>query len=119
MELYKKVEIKSEKDLPKKDGEYFAHLSELEEERFLSIIHYDKNDSNDWLESIDWYLRPVDEKELQEQKPKITDEEIEKWAFKMISGIERKKMNVTILWGLIEGAKAMRDNEIKDNEQKE
>jgi len=59
-------------------------------------------------------------KELQEQKPvKITDEEIEKWAEKdiVMDDMDDDILYYALLMGKILGAKAMRDNEIKDNEQ--
>jgi len=61
---------------------------------------------------------------LKAQQPGITDEEIEKWAEKW--ELNDKVFEDTIMpfifeykTGLIHGAKAMRDNEIKDNKQKE
>uniref|UniRef100_A0A6M3Y229 Uncharacterized protein n=1 Tax=viral metagenome TaxID=1070528 RepID=A0A6M3Y229_9ZZZZ len=56
-ELFKKIYVKSEADLPKKDGEYFAKLHgaySVHECEFS--MFYEKQ----WIEDIDWYLQPIE-----------------------------------------------------------
>lgn len=75
--IYIKKFIKSEEDLPKETGYYFAGIkTDMFDEKGAigTIEHFPLNDKevhNSWLESIDWYFLPI-ELELPE------DEEIEK-----------------------------------------
>jgi hypothetical protein len=59
MEIYKKVIISSEADLPKEDGEYF-----IQNKKFgFGSTHYwkvNKAREHTWLTQIDWYLLPVE-----------------------------------------------------------
>jgi len=73
---------------------------------------------NFWEKEFDGKLHEIAslKKKLQEQKPqKITDEEINEKATKKAA----VHSNLGYYEGYYDGAKAMRDNEIKDNEQKE
>ena len=77
--IYRKVFIKSEADLPEKDGVYFANRREFGE----TSIHYWKNNlarKRTWINGVDWYLQPV---ELPD------DEEIERWI-----DLELKKLKL-------------------------
>ena len=60
---YTKVIIKSADDLPKKEGEYFAHRIDYNEITFRTFkigepkLHYNHAYYlNFWLKNIDWYL---------------------------------------------------------------
>ena len=60
-ELFEKVYIKSEADLPKEDGTYFA---EWKKEGIKCTSFWLPNDKADWshkwwLENINWYLIPM------------------------------------------------------------
>ena len=79
MELYRKVYIKSEADLPKEEGEYIvSHNYDKAVEFFCSDNPYD---ISHWLEDIDWYLQPF-------ELDMPTDEEIEREcpAYTKLSG---------------------------------
>lgn len=81
-EYFEKVYIKTEDDLPKKNGRYLVHTKD-------NINEFDLHDSTvigdlyneAWLRTYDWYLRPV------EQKLDVpTEEEIEAFAYKTTHG---------------------------------
>lgn len=57
-QLYKKVYIRSESDLPKIPGIYFVHLNH---QRVSEIIYDLLGDSDKgwWLRNVDWYFMPV------------------------------------------------------------
>jgi len=75
-ELFKKVYIKTEADLPKADGEFWAKYDSTNDVCLLErFIVGEKKDRQEWLKRIDWYFQPI---ELKEIMP--TDEEIKKWA---------------------------------------
>jgi len=106
-ELFEKVHIETEDDLPKILGWYF--IKPKDDYGFEALYNPEALiTKNAWLRDIEYYLRPV------EQKP-ITDADIEAWAKEGISGDKTHKN--TWLQGRIEGAKAMRDNEIKHIEK--
>ena len=72
-ELYKKVYIKSESDLPKENGTYFVRIKTPPFTQELSAVGYiwAKNISKVnrfWLDKVDWYLQPI-------AQPKISAEE--------------------------------------------
>jgi hypothetical protein len=68
-EIYKKVYIQSEVDLPKDANWYFIFQSS----RGMDVLFYtgDLENKTNWLSKVDWYLLPV-------ELP--SDEKIEKWA---------------------------------------
>jgi len=102
-ELYKKVYIKSEADLPPKDGLYFCgEGSGLHYRDF--VFHDTDNFHNEgfWLKNIDWYLIPIEQSQRE-----ITDEEIEKWAAGKVNEIDPDEYGYGDL--LIDGAKWMRE----------
>jgi len=75
MELYKKVEIKSEKDLPKEDGYYFVNVGDkydIPEDVFRWENGNDRI-KRDWLD-IDWYLQPVDTAEIVDMRVDLLKE---------------------------------------------
>jgi len=89
MELYKKVEIKSEKDLPE-EGMY-------DTDKGLKFFDPDKESKlfNEWITDIDWYLQPVEmptEEETEEaikelgKESTAPDKETPDW---MLSDIRR------------------------------
>jgi len=72
--VYRKVFVKSEADLPEREGRYFVKLKGLPPEVIDIAVGYYNLSPNcgykeDWLNEIDWYLQPV-------ELP--SDEEIEK-----------------------------------------
>jgi len=75
-ELYRKVIIKTEADLPKKKDNYFIHFKSKfiitkDSECYIGYTDYSEKKKDEWLKDIDWYLLPVD---------LPTDEEIENLA---------------------------------------
>ena len=82
MELFMKVYIKSEDDLPKEAGDYSVQFKT----GYGRILHFQFNgdvgwkiDVHDWIQNIDWYLQPY-EFDLP------SDEEIEQFAMKTTHG---------------------------------
>jgi hypothetical protein len=68
-ELYRKVEIKSENDLPKIKDDYFVHVKNgWSKDTYVSWES--KNDNEYWLYSFDWYLQPLPD------ETKVKDEEV-------------------------------------------
>ena len=61
-ELFEKVYIRSEKDLPKGKGEYFAHRES--DNRLLVIDRFIDSDlefeTSVWIRNANWYLRPLE-----------------------------------------------------------
>jgi len=102
MELYKKVEIKSEKDLPKKNGYYFVNIGD-KYDISEDVFRWENGDDKlkkDWIKNVDWYLQPVDEKEQQEQKLQ-TAEEIVKENFHGLDSVIEDKSILKFYKGLI------------------
>jgi hypothetical protein len=61
-ELYRKVYIKSEADLPELTGDYYAIKKALGIPNKLSLRTYEKDISdNYWINNIDWYLQPPEQ----------------------------------------------------------
>lgn len=63
-ELFKKIYIKTEADLPKEDGNYYTHS--VLDNRYLYKIWFNRDSNIEkelWLTEIDWYLQPIEEKE--------------------------------------------------------
>lgn len=63
MELFKKVYVNSDTDLPK-DGLYIAHYKMYKTDSPAGTIlsqydHLNSHKKQNWLERIDWYLQPV------------------------------------------------------------
>lgn len=100
MELYKKVYIKSEEDLPKEDNEYFVYYKKY---GTGSTHIYLGNDARKytWLNDIDWYLQPIE----------ITDADIE--AYYPVTSSHQMDTNSWNNRLRQEGAKAVINGEIK------
>lgn len=65
MEYFKKVYIKSEGDLPEKNGIYFIKFKTHGNQLELSAVSYiwandKKNVNSFWLTKVDWYLLPIE-----------------------------------------------------------
>jgi hypothetical protein len=68
-EIYKKVYIKSEKDLPKESGLYYAHYRDvfissdkILDNRIGGIIWFDLRPNVCWVNwdtQVEWYLQPI------------------------------------------------------------
>ena len=71
-ELFKKVYIKSEADLPTEDGWY----SVFNKRRIggFGSSYYSQELKELWIKDIDWYFQPITE----QSSVVVTDEEIEK-----------------------------------------
>jgi len=54
--------IKSEADLPKKEGFYIMQYKN----KSIGFMNWWEQDWRDWLKNIDWYLQPIED---QESKP--------------------------------------------------
>ena len=83
--VYRKVFVKSEADLPEREGRYFVKLKGLPPEVIDIAVGYYNLSPNcgykeEWLDNIDWYLQPV-------ELP--SDEEIERWI-----DLELKKLKL-------------------------
>jgi len=59
-EIYEKIYIKSESDLPKKTGNYF--VAEKDNNKYIFLCSFECNNvmSKLWLRDIDWYLQPIE-----------------------------------------------------------
>jgi hypothetical protein len=58
-ETYRKVFIKSESDLPKRETVLIAHFKHSD--RITNLIYFDTaEDIKYWLSETDWYLQPID-----------------------------------------------------------
>jgi hypothetical protein len=65
-ELYKKIWIKSEADLPKVDGIYIANSKIFDKIGFWELRNHENDNypdycKNQWLHNIDWYLQPIEQ----------------------------------------------------------
>lgn len=61
-ELFEKIYIKSEADLPNIEDVYFVHLKSDNE--IAEWCFYLEGDHREWLKYIDWYLQPLEHPEL-------------------------------------------------------
>ena len=80
--LFKKVVIKSEKDLPKKDGEYICKMRDR-----IHPVAFHKNISekfDDYWLDIDWYLQPVDTAEIVDIRLDLLEEEATYMYLKLV-----------------------------------
>jgi len=71
---YKKVEIKSENDLPENDGEYICKLKEHivhgQQMNITKIEAWQRDIPSQlyiWLGIVDWYLQPITKEEYDKQ----------------------------------------------------
>jgi hypothetical protein len=130
-ELFEKVYIRSEKDLPKKNGTYFIKIKTPPFTQELSAVGFiwekdTKNVHGFWLEAVDWYLLPVESKEIDINTPffgnsgatvpvesnEVSDEDIEK-AAKEFQQDTSTSFNQGMYTGYIFGAIAMKNGKIK------
>ena len=75
---YKQVWIESEDDLPKVNGEYFAHARSRD--RIITMHWWDSEGQygiDVWMRTVDWYLAEVEQTEK-------TDQELKEIACKLI-----------------------------------
>jgi hypothetical protein len=114
-ELFKKVYIRSEEDLPKKDGNYIVKDRENYNPHYLpfvvskAVINLNKDF---WLNNIDWYLLPIADEQWQE---KLTDEQIEKWADNFDDGYYHEPAILKYMQhGIIMGAIAYQSGKIHE-----
>jgi hypothetical protein len=106
MELYKKIYIKSEVDLPKEEGNYFCNRN-----GFNSVQHLMTTLGKSYMREIRWYLQPI------EQPPdKPSDEDIQKAAMEWQNDTSTS-FNQGMYSGYIFGAIDMRDGRIPINKK--
>ena len=75
MEMFKKVYIKSEADLPTEDGEYFVFIRNgIGKDIFI----WDNagSDREIWIETFEWYLQPISA--VNEPEITLTEEGLDK-----------------------------------------
>jgi hypothetical protein len=99
-EIYKKIYIDGKEDLPQIKGDYWSGLNDMPGSMDLRSFDPDIEDDFIGWQFIDWYLLPVEQKELM-------DEEIEKWAVERVNKIDPDEYGYGDL--LIEGAKWARE----------
>lgn len=110
-ELYKKIYIKSEADLPK-SGLYFCGITDS----CFGSFHFNPDDKDDidfWIGNVMWYLQPIEPVEA--EKDKVTDDDIEKY-FTSHHYDNKNGHHYRVKKDRIFGAKAMRDGLIKKGE---
>ena len=76
-ELYQKIYIRSESDLPKEEGKYFVGLKLNGEhiDVYWWLNNVDKQFQNEyWLNTFDWYLRPLPRPERKTAEEMTEDE---------------------------------------------
>jgi hypothetical protein len=79
-ELFRRVYIHSEADLPKETGSYYAHEKDVSQHT-LSLYQFISNDdlyAKDWVDVIDWYLI---ESPVQQSKEDVIDLIDRYWKF--------------------------------------
>ena len=102
-ELYKKVFIKTEADLPEENGKYICMIKNINHPALLQYDIQSKGEygySKQWLELVDWYLKPVEP---------VSNEDI-KNSIPYPESTDRYSIGKNI--GFIMGARAMRDGKI-------
>jgi len=68
-QIYRKVYIRSEANLPEKVGLYFAYIRD---DKNKTCQWYDSDLKEYWIRNIDWYLQPIElpsEEEIDKQFP--------------------------------------------------
>lgn len=99
-------------DLPKVKKRYFCYdkyYNQIDCFTFYLQHEYalkEECEKEYWLKYVDWYII------LEEQEP-VTDTDIEAWADKKVLGLKGDPYIRTLYEGLIEGAKAALNGEIK------
>lgn len=100
-ELFKKIYIRSEEDLPKTEGLKLQVMFKRPSANFCSQYYW-KHNNNLWLEDIDWYLLPIEEPITESVVP--SEDEIRTWAKGFAEGYDCHS-SVTVTDILCEGAK--------------
>ena len=62
-ELFEKVYIRSEEDLPKENGMYICMIQDIKQPALLRYDIESKGKygyTNQWMKLVDWYLRPLE-----------------------------------------------------------
>jgi len=115
-ELFKKVYIRSEEDLPETDNFYFVGRGNFGKD----VAYYDKGLKiwrrlqNDDKADVDWYLLPIAD-ELTQGQEKLTDEQIEKWADNFDDGYYHEPAILKYMQhGIIIGAIAYQSGKIHE-----
>ena len=111
-ETFRKVWIKSEEDLPKKNNPFLlAHFKKGNETEEFTFGWYPyKSDMKEiWLRDIDWYLQPISQPEQEQNKP--TDSDIECAATDYADSGCNEHHGITFCAYKM-GATEMRDNKI-------
>ena len=106
-ELYEKVFIKTEADLPKENGKYICMIKNINHPALLQYDIQSKGKygySKQWLELVDWYLKPTEP---------VSDEDIEIFIKVHPGNTNDFIIDTAVSAGFIEGAKAMREGKIK------
>lgn len=70
-QLFEKVFIKSESDLPKIEDVYYIHLKS--DNKVVEWCFYVGENNQEWLKHIDWYLQPIEQPAEKELRDKISD----------------------------------------------
>ena len=106
-EIYEKVWIKSADDLPKREGTYFCHVKGVPNgEKGMDIFDW-SNNSYEWINTFDWYLRPIEPVEQKAAENEITKDDID---FKERVIKEYEDGNIVYL--TVEGAEVMKLDDI-------
>jgi hypothetical protein len=90
-ELYEKVYIKTEEDLPKKDGIYWSQITEALQGSF----HFNPDDKDDidfFMGNVTFYLQPIPENESQVMP---TDEEMKRAIHHLIVNYWNEEIKAT------------------------
>uniref|UniRef100_A0A6M3LU83 Uncharacterized protein n=2 Tax=viral metagenome TaxID=1070528 RepID=A0A6M3LU83_9ZZZZ len=97
-ELFKKIYVKSEADLPGDNKKYdvFWKGNDFHRMHGWTMRRY--------FNDIGWYLQPIEEQESKSEK-QVTDKIIEKWA----KDVNQRNFSYSFYEGLIKGAKWMKD----------
>jgi hypothetical protein len=124
-QLFKVKVIKTEADLPKRNGYYICKpVGDFAGE--VKFNFDDETERNLWMVEVDWYLEPIEEQEPDINTPffgnsgvkipmteQITDSDIEAWASTQALSESRKDFERGLWLGLKVGAKAVLNGEIK------
>jgi|LSQX01.3.fsa_nt_gb hypothetical protein len=115
-EIYKKVYMQSEDDLPKKEGYYFVWLYDdlyADLQCNLEVFRYsdDTTIQEEWILCVEWYLIPVE----------ITDEQIEEMVLDSVLKLTEYESFSPLLAGALIaerqiGIKMLKNKLIKEDE---
>lgn len=102
-QYYEKIEIKSEKDLPKEYGNYFVNLkTDRKDQVGLNVMPFTEVEKPGWLDYIDWYLQPITIEErlsqLQPEKPRELTDEFIKGSIPYTNPISKHQSDQNLGW---------------------